>query len=1736
MAYCLSNPFLVALNSSFFRFNSNFSLIDNFLNFESNLFVRTKSLDGSGRLTRPKTLLSRFDRIFTYREFEKFKKEHHRQRFRGVFPYWVQRASRKVGPRYLGNSHSLRFMDVPNSQYSFKHFSREFRPTKFSLLQRYMKTSVKPDRDALSKKFVRGYSFYRKYDNVSLFIPYQYSKWYSQSPRLKMIVPTRLVDIYVNNHFSELKEFYIQSLILLKRKIMFDVFSLRLAAQRRHVLYFSVIPSTFVANDIEALRHEHKVPPTVYGFLDRLLVLFSESLLVCYFFIFDLSRLSIFPSSDFIAYLFSLRSASAVDLFMSSNYIRLLYNPLVSKHLHKSNLTNSFTNDYLEKFSEKLAAKRVFSYMSLRGRSGGHPLGLYNFGFRGEYAQFFDSKFRRYSLINFYRQQLGLRKFKAVGRRLDNIYLNSVFVDSDQTLLRGDEGYAVTKRRAWRYLPFRIVSPLPPFSKKISSLSSVSRLDHDHLLSFLRLVKNSAGNYVTLPVRLKLFLFKYGFLANANGRGVFFGRDSTSIFRESNVIGSNSSFLFKERLPSYSNFLAFAYDSEKRLLNLPFFSHEYNRSIYHRSKSVNRRWKEFRINPYHSSGWQNFLHKIHASDLMGSRRYKLNSSNDFVFFPSQRVLKSFSLRHILLAQLPSTDLSGLGRFPLRSTKGSLAFLDYYNFSRHVFDEVFDSGHNQYSINQLSMFYPERARHIIGFRLKLRREFFSGVSRLPFLLYGSPLSKGTFSGNPLPIAGVRSLKYDLPALYRFYGRCLIYDVGSNFFFPPDSKLHPWLERNLTKLDFKRFLVRRSIANSVFLFSPEFVKDFKASSLSRRLSRVFYGHRLSFVGTAKGYTSYLKNKSSFDIFFEGSAPVAMSLFGPSSVWFEASRFYTDLSSSFYSDLMDRSRSHYPKRSLLDFYYVAPEMKHTTARSFTFLRSKHVLQPLKLERISHKKSKRSGDLYFPLTFSKRVDIVFRSNYVHSSDIRPPRRVKNLMILTQQFLPYARFVGYSRLRDLRDPYRPKWIVNLRRLYPPYKQSFGLTNFQTSFDYNGYKQRYSIGLLFRGLSFESDLGAFRARKKNPPFFSFPFNEKFNFASYKDFFFEGKSGSLVPKTLPSFSVAKSFSGDLSFFCSWFGGDFFCKFVYKFSFHYIFILLVDLYLNFVFTLFVLFAWLYKFEFSHYFALSFSDSFFGVADRTFFGFWLFHSGILRNYLQFLWFFKLRFLLFNLDYFNYYFLFLLLFLYLRGAADLNLKRDPSSFFPYIWRASDEFKRPYNFSNIFLHSNFNRMLENNKYNEDEWFALMLKDVLNEFQHDALKASTSSSGSLRFNWPFLDIKKQAFVSSPKLNIYDSTDIEFLLKTGQPSLRSLKKKLAVLPSITELRKKQKQDKVFSKKGRNGIEEQIFLKIREREGDSFKGFFEAKRKKKEPFSRKSPETFVSFLRLGNRAKPSVFMFPTDKLLEPANTFDYRSGPFSSGAQEQYFEGSVSKVEDRNRLRNQRIALPAWLDGGEPGGEGYILGLPETSSRIHYVMDVPSDGRLGLNFSKTFSKFYSRQSLWKVKDSSYFIFNSDFSPDTFDEFLRFFSRKLHVSYKSGSGDGSLFVDPNYVKLLLLFNRIKKLSAAARRVNSRYQWSKHSFDEGYGLFRPATFPVARTEMSTLVNLDNLKFWSYVAASSSNSYPWSGPPGEKSGFWFVLVNFFNVAYIYGFFFLYLLFLVFVFCLLFLFAFSFWDYCLLLF
>ena len=71
-----------------------FGHVKQFNLFSNNLFSIARSLDGSGRHNRPRGFSYALNKIFSYREYEKYRREHHRQRFRSVTPYWIQRSLR----------------------------------------------------------------------------------------------------------------------------------------------------------------------------------------------------------------------------------------------------------------------------------------------------------------------------------------------------------------------------------------------------------------------------------------------------------------------------------------------------------------------------------------------------------------------------------------------------------------------------------------------------------------------------------------------------------------------------------------------------------------------------------------------------------------------------------------------------------------------------------------------------------------------------------------------------------------------------------------------------------------------------------------------------------------------------------------------------------------------------------------------------------------------------------------------------------------------------------------------------------------------------------------------------------------------------------------------------------------------------------------------------------------------------------------------------------------------------------------------------------------------------------------------------------------------------------------------------------------------------------------------------------------------------------------------------------
>ena len=88
-----------------------------------------------------------------------------------------------------------------------------------------------------------GYSsnikkFLRPYNKVLMYIPFLYSKWFTQNPRLNFAIDNDFLNIFTNNQYDELNYICIQSLLLLKRKIMYNIINLKLITSKSKILYF----------------------------------------------------------------------------------------------------------------------------------------------------------------------------------------------------------------------------------------------------------------------------------------------------------------------------------------------------------------------------------------------------------------------------------------------------------------------------------------------------------------------------------------------------------------------------------------------------------------------------------------------------------------------------------------------------------------------------------------------------------------------------------------------------------------------------------------------------------------------------------------------------------------------------------------------------------------------------------------------------------------------------------------------------------------------------------------------------------------------------------------------------------------------------------------------------------------------------------------------------------------------------------------------------------------------------------------------------------------------------------------------------------------------------------------------------------------------------------------------------------------------------------------------------------
>ncbi len=101
------------------------------------------------------------------------------------------------------------------------------------------------NRDKLRKNHLKNHiskyppnvkRFVRPNAKVMMHIPYLYSKWFTQNPRLSFSVDTSLLNVFINNQYDEFNYICVQSLFLLKRKIMFNIINLKLVSHKHKIL------------------------------------------------------------------------------------------------------------------------------------------------------------------------------------------------------------------------------------------------------------------------------------------------------------------------------------------------------------------------------------------------------------------------------------------------------------------------------------------------------------------------------------------------------------------------------------------------------------------------------------------------------------------------------------------------------------------------------------------------------------------------------------------------------------------------------------------------------------------------------------------------------------------------------------------------------------------------------------------------------------------------------------------------------------------------------------------------------------------------------------------------------------------------------------------------------------------------------------------------------------------------------------------------------------------------------------------------------------------------------------------------------------------------------------------------------------------------------------------------------------------------------------------------------------
>lgn len=750
----------------------------------------------------------------------------------------------KISPRYLRSFKSRKRLHglYKNSIGGLSSTARVNHHVYPSLLGKDRKKYAKHLRKYPSnvKRFIRPVS------KVIMQVPYLYSKWYTQNPRLSYSVDNNLIKIFINNQFDEVNFICVQSMFLLKRKIMFNIINLKLFSHKNKLLYFYPFESV------------DKNEPSDKNLFFIVLENFK---------FYSFNFLSYLTDLNFFSLLYNLR-AFFLDLLFSREffYVRLLNNPSVERFSHESKVSSDLL--FFEDFYYKQTAKRVLSEIAFSGHSVGgwnNPLGLngqyapglsfyakgpLNFNFSYQHADFFSGRFFSPELLldnNLVRQNLNIfdRNFFFNEFNLNSIYC-----------------------KRWHFLAYRISSPISPFIEyerphsllfnrdvkhkhsrlPMLSLRRINNVYSNHLVGFFSgLISDHSSlnvNDVTFPFKLKL-LNMHLKSDPIYLRKLYF---SLSLFDKQKFISD----VFLKSLNS------------KQFKTLTDFYNRMNLSslVNKRRLGLRRKiWTPFRYNFYYKFNWKSFLHKFSSDDLVGYRRYKLNPLFDLYHGSSSFSLKSRALQHLIVSQIPRFELDARRRIPLNFNSKDFVLL-FFHYFNYVNDNFKDSGYN--SLGKKIFKYVNRKIHpyLFTYLYEGNRRHVSNFWNIYDFLMSNKLKRNIshfYFEKP-----VSKLLFKLPK-YKIENSVLVAQPFRTFQsslkmkkFRQNSNFFELFQKDLTKFSLKRKLVYY-LKKNIFSFSKHIMYTWLGALynplMSKRLSTCYLLQK-KFAKSDSYFTTHVK----------------------------------------------------------------------------------------------------------------------------------------------------------------------------------------------------------------------------------------------------------------------------------------------------------------------------------------------------------------------------------------------------------------------------------------------------------------------------------------------------------------------------------------------------------------------------------------------------------------------------------------------------------------------------------------------------------------------------------------------------------------------------------------------------------------------------------------------------------------------------------------------------------------